>query len=298
MKTGFPFEKLTERTQEMVAKFKAKYPLDDAVTERLMSPCFAFLGQDLWEMSVLALLAGKNLLLVGEKATGKNVLAQNLAYLFNRPIWDISFHVNIDAMTLLGSDTLRDGNVNFRPGPIYQCAVYGGFGILDEINMAKNEAVAVLHAVLDFRRVVDVPGYDRIYLHPATRFIATMNQDYLGTRPLNEALLSRFAVIAMPPLDKERVMILLQRQFPGRVEKELNSYALLYDDIRKKVAGGEISSSALDFRGLLDALQMMELGMHQGDAINLGLVNKCFDPYERELVNDLIRSRFPSIHKR
>lgn len=298
MKTDFPFEKLTEHTQEMVAEFQAAYPLEEAAKERLTPPGFAFLGQDLWEMSVLALLAGKNLLLVGEKATGKNVLAQNLAYLLNRPTWDISFHVNIDAMTLLGSDTLHEGNVKFRPGPIYQCAVYGGFGVLDEINMAKNEAVAVLHAVLDFRRVVDVPGYERINLHPATRFIATMNQDYLGTRPLNEALLSRFAVIAMPPLDMERVMILLKRQFSGRAESELTPYALLFEDIRQKVASGEISSSALDFRGLLDAFDMMELGMHQADALHLGLVNKCFDPYERELVNDLIRARFPATYKR
>ena len=47
----------------------------------------------------------------------------------------------------------------------------GGFGILDEINMARNEALAVLHSVLDFRRVIDVPGYDRIEVADDTRFI-------------------------------------------------------------------------------------------------------------------------------
>jgi len=38
----------------------------------------------------------------------------------------------------------------------------------DEINMAKNDAVSVLHATLDYRRLIDVPGYDKIELHPAT----------------------------------------------------------------------------------------------------------------------------------
>ena len=28
--------------------------------------------------------------------------------------------------------------------------------------MAKNESLAVLHATLDFRRAIDMPGYDRI----------------------------------------------------------------------------------------------------------------------------------------
>lgn len=52
--------------------------------------------------------------------------------------------------------------------------------ILDEINMAKNHAVSVLHATLDYRRSIDVPGYSRIVLHPATRFIGTMNYGYAG----------------------------------------------------------------------------------------------------------------------
>ena len=58
---------------------------------------------------------------------------------------------------------------------MYTAAKTGGFAVLDEINMAKSEAMAVLHATLDFRRTIDVPGYDRLSLHPATRFIATMN---------------------------------------------------------------------------------------------------------------------------
>ena len=46
----------------------------------------------------------------------------------------------------IGTDTFVDNEVQLRKGSIYQCAEYGGFGILDEINMAKNDAVSVLHA--------------------------------------------------------------------------------------------------------------------------------------------------------
>lgn len=35
--------------------------------------------------------------------------------------------------------------------------------------MAKNDAVSVLHATLDYRRVIDVPGYDKIDLDPAAQ---------------------------------------------------------------------------------------------------------------------------------
>ncbi len=95
------------------------------------------------------------------KATGKNILAENLAYAFGRPVYNVSFHVNTNSGDLIGTDTFVNNEVCLRKGSIYQCAEYGGFGILDEINMAKNDAVSVLHATLDYRRSIDVPGYDR-----------------------------------------------------------------------------------------------------------------------------------------
>ncbi len=117
-----------------------------------------------------------------QKQPEKNVLAENLARAFRRPCYNLSFHINMDASSMIGNDTFRNGEVVFRPGPIYQSAVDGGFCILDEINMARNEALAVLHSVLDFRRTIHIPGYDQIPVHPATRFIATMNYGYAGTK--------------------------------------------------------------------------------------------------------------------
>jgi MoxR-like ATPase len=87
------------------------------------------------------------------------------------------------------------------------CALYGGFGIFDEINMAKNDAVSVLHSTLDHRRIIDIPGYEKIVLHDATRFIGTMNYGYAGTKELNEALVSRF-LVRYAPADKNLVEIM------------------------------------------------------------------------------------------
>ena len=165
-----------------VEEYRAAHALPEALQPRVPQSAFTYYGKDVWDQALAALLCGENLLLAGGKATGKNVLAENLAAAFGRPAWDISFHVNMDAASLIGMDTFEGGQVKFRPGPVYRCAQCGGFGVLDEINMAKNEALAVLHAVLDFRRAIDVPGYERIPLAEETRFIATMNYGYAGTR--------------------------------------------------------------------------------------------------------------------
>ena len=190
---------------EGVKTFRAKFPTEAENAARVPAPEYLYYGKKTWELALAAILAGKNLLLAGPKATGKNVLSENLGALFGRPVWNVSFHINTDASYLVGTDTYDGSKVSFRPGPIWLCAEKGGFGILDEINMAKNEALAVLHAALDFRRSLDVPGYEKLDLRPETRFIATMNYGYAGTRDLNEALTSRFAVLDMPVITEENL---------------------------------------------------------------------------------------------
>ena len=185
--------------------------------------------------------------------------------------------MNTDSSTLIGTDTFVGNEVKLRKGPIYQCARYGGFGILDEINMAKNDAVSVLHATLDYRRVIDVPGYDKIDLDPATRFIATMNYGYAGTKELNEALVSRFMVINMPSMTEDRLMGILKSAFPDVKDGALEQFSGLF----------------LDMRGLIGALKLIKGGLNPVDAIDMGITDKCFDAFERELIADIVMTRIP-----
>ncbi|MBC5689693.1 MoxR family ATPase [Mediterraneibacter sp. NSJ-55] len=278
---------------ESIKQFTDCYPIPENLKDRLPVPSQFYYGKEIWEAAVCAILSGKNLLLAGHKATGKNIFAENLSAIFGRPRWDISFHVNMDASTLIGCDTFENGKVVFRPGPVFQCAKYGGFGILDEINMAKNEALAVLHAALDFRHVIDVPGYERIPLHPAARFIATMNYGYAGTKELNEALTSRFVVIQMPMITHEQLKRLLQCEFPAIKTKYAEQFAALFLELQKKCENSEISSKPLDLRGLLDAVALMERGLEAHTALDMGITNKSFDIYEQTFIRDIIHTRIP-----
>lgn len=288
-------EGISQSILEEIQRFRQKYSVQEVLTHRIPVPRYLYYGKEIWEEAITALLCGENLLLVGPKATGKNVLAENLAAVFGRPSWDVSFYINTDAATLLGTDTFADGKVTLRKGPIYQCAENGGFGILDEINMAKNESLAVLHATLDFRRCIDMPGYDRISMHDATRFIATMNYGYAGTRELNEALASRFVVIDMPAITAEGLVKLLCREYPKLRPAYAEHFAGLFQDIQKKCDGGELSTKPLDLRGLVAAVRLMQTGLEGNRALELGLVNKSFDDFEKQLVRDVIRTRLPNV---
>lgn len=286
-------QNVEERLIRDVELFRKSYAVETEEEKRVTEPDMSFYGKEVLEMAIAALLEGENLLLTGAKATGKNVLAENLAWIFHRPVYNVSFHVNTNSGDLIGTDTFLDNEVQLRKGSIYRCAQYGGFGILDEINMAKNDAVSVLHASLDYRRCIDVPGYDKIDMHPAARFIGTMNYGYAGTKELNEALVSRFLVIDMPQQDEETLQFIFRSKFPGMKEGALKQWIGLFLDLQLKAQNGEITTKAVDLRGILGAQKAIRRGLKPALAVKMGVVNKSFDVFEKEIVQDVVMTRIP-----
>lgn len=274
-----------------IEDFTKEYPVDESLEERIPNSIYSYYGKEVWEMAINALLEGYHLLLSGPKATGKNVLSENLAQLFKRPVWNISLNVNSDAGSLIGVDTFKDGEVVLKKGPVTLAAETGSIAIFDEINMAKNESLSVVHSALDYRRIIDVPGYDRITLHPASRFIGTMNYGYMGTRELNEALVSRFLVIDMPILHGENLTKILKDETPLN-DNGIDRFRRLFMDLQEKSLQGEISSKPVDMRGIFAAVDLMEKGLAIYPALKLGIVNKSFDAFEKEIVTDVIKTLF------
>ncbi|MDU5149878.1 AAA family ATPase [uncultured Anaerococcus sp.] len=285
-------EKIDENLIKQLEEYRKNHGLPD--NDRVIKPEYKYYGKEVLEQAIAALLAGKNILLTGAKATGKNVLSSNLSYLFQRPTYNVSFHVNTDSASLIGADTFKNGEVVFRKGPITEAAENGGFAILDEINMAKNEAISVLHATLDHRRIIDLSGYDKIALDPNTRFIATMNYGYVGTRELNEALSSRFMIINVPNITSDNLDKLLADNFPTLKEKYRKAFIDLFISLQTKSENNEISTKSVDLRGLIGAIETIKIGLSPYQALMMGLVNKSFDEFERQIVLDTLKSKIPT----
>ena len=283
---------------EKVIKYNENNFLKDNLKYRIPKEKTIYLGKEIWEQAITAILQKSNILLVGPKSTGKNLLASNLAQLFHRPSWNISLNINTDESQLLGVDTFKDNQVTFRNGPITSACMEGGFAVLDEINMAKNEALSVLHSTLDDRRIIDIPGYDLIDIHPDTRFIATMNYGYLGTKELNEALVSRFLVIELPQISDAQLEILIENAHPNINRKILKLYVKFFKDIELKVENSEISSRALDLRGLLASISSIEMGLDLKNSLAMAIKNKTFDDFEKEIIDDLIKINFSKNYTR
>ena len=140
---------MREELKTELERFKARYPVDPAAQGRISRPPVEFIGEEILNLAVSALLQGENVLLCGEKATGKNILADNLAWLLGRPSYNISFHVNTDSSTLIGTDTFTGGEVRLRRGPVAQAAQL----------LRRKQSAALLHtdAVQGFLKIPFTP---------------------------------------------------------------------------------------------------------------------------------------------
>ena len=64
-------------------------------------------------------------------------------------------------------------------------------------------------------------------------------------------------------------------------------------DLQQKSMNSEISTKPLDLRGLQAAMKIVRTGLSPWQAVRMGIVNKTFDVFEKEIVEDVVRTRIP-----
>ena len=72
--------------KQSILSFREQYPVEEQLQSRIPVPDNIYYGTDIWEKAVTALLCGKNILLVGHKATGKNIFAEILPLRLGVPL--------------------------------------------------------------------------------------------------------------------------------------------------------------------------------------------------------------------
>ena len=150
------------------------------------------IGQkDIIEETVIAMVAGGNVLLEGVPGVGKTRLVRTLGRVFNLPFSRIQFTPDLMPADVTGTNIIvkdEDGNssFSFQPGPIFSNII-----LADEINRATPKTQSALLEAMQ-EHTVTVMGVSRKLNEPFF-VLATQNpieQD--GTYPLPEAQMDRF----------------------------------------------------------------------------------------------------------
>ncbi|WP_282019797.1 AAA family ATPase [Planomicrobium okeanokoites] len=246
---------------------------------------------NLWEDVIAAVVLRKPVLLKGPTGAGKTRLAESISAVFGQPMQSINSSVDLDAEALLGFKTLvqRDGQsqIEFIEGPVVTAMKKGQLLYIDEINMAKAETLPILHSALDHRRMMTNPFTGEVIeAHPDFGVIAAINEGYIGTAPMNEALKNRFIAYPIPYLSGQQLSELWNREFPD-AEPKLKKFMMnLAEDLMKQVENGLLSEEAASIRSLLDATALAGY-MDPIRAVDYAIAQKLEDESERELFMDL-----------
>ncbi len=154
--------------------------------------------------TVIAMIAGGNVLLEGVPGVGKTRLVRSLGRVFDLPFARIQFTPDLMPADVTGTNIIvkdESGNsrFNFQPGPVFSNIV-----LADEINRATPKTQSALLEAMQ-EHTVTVMGVSRKLSEPFF-VLATQNpieQD--GTYPLPEAQMDRFMfklLVPSPSLDE------------------------------------------------------------------------------------------------
>ncbi|MFH0767704.1 MAG: AAA family ATPase, partial [Bacillota bacterium] len=165
---------------------------------------------DILKTLAIAIRDNMPVLLIGESGTGKTSAIRYLANQTKNGLRRVNLNGGTTADELVGRLLINDKGTYWVDGILTEAMRNGEWIVLDEINAALPEVLFVLQSVMDddaYLVLNEKDDKEIVHKHPNFRLFATCNPpEYAGTKEMNKALLSRFAICInadFPPTAKE-----------------------------------------------------------------------------------------------
>jgi MoxR-like ATPase len=180
----------------------------------------------------------------GLSGNGKTTMIEQVCAKLKRECMRVNISIETDEDDLIGGNTLVDGNVVYREGPVLTAMKRGAILILDEIDRGSNKMMC-LQAILEGKPYFNKKTGETIFPKAGFNVIATANTKgrgsddgkFMSAQILDDAFLERFAITVeqeYPSAKIEKKIVLNKMEKAGKVDEEFADKLTTWAEIIRK----------------------------------------------------------------
>jgi cobaltochelatase CobS len=209
----------------------------------------------------------KNVLLTGHMGVGKSSVFQQIAANLKRPFMRVNLNQQMSISDFVGYNTAENGNLRWIDGFLPFCMRNGVWLVLDEIDAAEAGVLTAIQSVTEYMGslMLKEKACEIVKPHSSFRIFATANtvgcmeefrHMYVGTNPMNAALVDRFRVYKVDYLAQADEIKVLSRKVPECPESACAGLVALATEIRAGFVAQKFDKP-LGTRSLIDLAEMI-----------------------------------------
>ena len=180
----------------------------------------------------------------GLSGNGKTTMAEQVCAALKREAIRVNVSIETDEDDLIGGNTLVDGNVVYREGPVLTAMKRGAVLILDEIDRGSNKLMC-LQAILEGKPYFNKKTGETVTPAPGFNIVATANTKgrgsddgkFISANILDEAFLERFAITVeqeYPTMATEKKIVIKKMERVNNVDEGFATHLVTWSDVIRK----------------------------------------------------------------
>ena len=239
----------------------------------------------------------------GLSGNGKTTMVEQVCANLMREAIRVNISIETDEDDLIGGNTLVDGNVVYREGPVLTAMKRGAVLILDEVDRGSNKLMC-LQAILEGKPYFNKKTGETVTPAPGFNLVATANTKgrgsddgkFISANILDEAFLERFAITVeqeYPTMATEKKIVLKKMDKVNNVDEEFATHLVTWSDVIRKTYYEGAIDELISTRRLEHIVNAFAVFGDKQKAVQL-CVNR-FDEDTKEAFIDLYAKVDPSV---
>ena len=180
----------------------------------------------------------------GLSGNGKTTMIEQACAKLKRECLRVNISIETDEDDLIGGNTLVDGNVVYREGPVLTAMKRGAILILDEIDRGSNKLMCI-QAILEGKPYFNKKTGETVFPAKGFNVVATANTKgrgsddgkFISAQILDDAFLERFAITVeqeYPSAKVEKKIVMNKMEKAGAVDEEFADNLVTWAEIIRK----------------------------------------------------------------